>query len=282
MLRLADRLVYGDQAVPYEALADLSRRLADSASPDELPERVAESAGRAVGAERTRVLLGAPGDAASVVATACWPDPSQDSGRSPSVEIPVLDRGEQVGSIAVVMPPGRALRPAERQLLDDFAAQAGIAFRNAMLQTELAARVREVDLRSKDLLASRRRLVGAEDEERERLAGAIQRRVVPHLSPVVDELSGETDVHSPSLPRTLEQLIAQTEGALEELRTVCRGCSRRSCSAAVSFPRCPPNSMPRTRPPPWRSINRSPDGWTRRSRPLPTCSASKWRRPCRR
>ena len=223
VLRLADRLVYGDQAVPYEALADLSRRLADSASPDELPERVAESAGRAVGAERTRVLLGAPGDAASVVATACWPDPSQDSGRSPSVEIPVLDRGEQVGSIAVVMPPGRTLRPAERQLLDDFAAQAGIAFRNAMLQTELAARVREVDLRSKDLLASRRRLVGAEDEEHERLAGAIQRRVVPHLSPVVDELSGETDVHSPSLPRTLEQLIAQTEGALEELRTVCRG-----------------------------------------------------------
>ena len=32
VMLLADRLVYGEQAVPYEALADLSRRLADSPS----------------------------------------------------------------------------------------------------------------------------------------------------------------------------------------------------------------------------------------------------------
>ena len=39
------------------------------------------------------------------------------------------------------MPPGRALRTFERRLLEDVAAQAGVAFRNALLEAELAARV---------------------------------------------------------------------------------------------------------------------------------------------
>jgi GAF domain-containing protein len=53
----------------------------------------------------------------------------------------VLDIGEQVGSIEVTLPPGRTLRTFERQLLEDVAAQAGVAFRNALLQAELNARV---------------------------------------------------------------------------------------------------------------------------------------------
>jgi len=49
VMLLADRLVYGEQAVPYEALADLSRRLADSPSQDQLPSRVAAAVGRGRG-----------------------------------------------------------------------------------------------------------------------------------------------------------------------------------------------------------------------------------------
>ena len=58
VLRLADQLVYGNRAAPYEALASLSRRLADSPSPEALPARVAEATGRAVGASRTRCPAG--------------------------------------------------------------------------------------------------------------------------------------------------------------------------------------------------------------------------------
>lgn len=96
-----------------------------------------------------------------------------------------------------------------------------------MLQAELAARVREVDARSRELAASRRRLVGVEDEERERLAGAIQRRVVPHLSPIAAELSADLDVADPELPAVLDRLIGDAEKALEELRIVVRGVFRR-------------------------------------------------------
>ena len=108
-----------------------------------------------------------------------------------------------------------------------------------MLQAELAARVREVDARSRELAASRRRLVGVEDEERERLAGAIQRRVVPHLSPIAAELSADLDVADPELPAVLDRLIADAEKALEELRIVVRGVfpallQRRGLVAALS------------------------------------------------
>ena len=265
VLRLADQLVYGSRAAPYEALASLSRRLADSPSPDALPARVAEATGRAVGAARTKVWLGEPGGSSSVRA-ATWsvngpvdaaeptvptrPDLHTPPAQSPPVAgaplvLPVLDAGEQVGGIEVTMPAGRALRTFERDLLVDVAAQAGVAFRNAMLETELAARVTEGKAQSAELAASRRRLVSIEDDARERLAGAIRRRVVPHLAAIDRQLSpGPAQPTAADLTQTglppghpaepaepaaepgepnVPSLISETELALDELRTVCRG-----------------------------------------------------------
>ncbi len=131
--------------------------------------------------------------------------------------------GEQVGTITVLLPPGRDLRPFERELLDDVAAQAGVAFRNALLEAELAARVEQTEIQSAELAASRQRLVGVEDEARERLAGSISREVIPHLA-VVESALDDRDDGVPVPPAgLLDRLIAQTELALENLRTVCRG-----------------------------------------------------------
>ena len=60
VLRLADQLVYGNRAAPYEALASLSRRLADSPSPEPCRRGSPRPTGRAVGAARTVVRLGEP------------------------------------------------------------------------------------------------------------------------------------------------------------------------------------------------------------------------------
>ena len=87
--------------------------------------------------------------------------------------------GEQVGSIEVHHATGPDAATFERRLLEDVAAQAGVAFRNALLEAELAARVEQTEVQSAELAASRRRLVGVEDEARERLAGAIRRERRP-------------------------------------------------------------------------------------------------------
>jgi len=223
VLRLADRLVYGDRAEPYEALADLSRRLADSPTQGDLTHRVAEAAGTAVGAAQVRVQLGAS-DTDPVAAPACWPQ--RDVPSRPGVttiRLRVLDRGERVGSITVLMPPGRTLRPRDRELLTHFAGQAGMAFRNALLQADLAANVRELEQRSARLAESRRRLLVVEDEERAQLAQDIQTRVVPHLTPTITCLQPPPDTRDPALPALLDQLIAHTEVALDELRNVVHG-----------------------------------------------------------
>ena len=225
VLRLADRLVYGNRAAPYEALATLSRRLADSPSPDALPARVAEATGRSVGAAGIVVRLGKPGEPAQP-RSAAWsdtgsaPGPARTAGAT--LVLPVLDMAEQVGSIEVTMPPGRALRTFERDLLQDVAAQAGVAFRNALLEAELTARVEQGEALAAELSASRRRLLGVEDEARERLAGAIRSNVVPHLAAVDAELTTGPADDQP-LPDQLEPLIDEVEQAQQELRTVCRG-----------------------------------------------------------
>ena len=62
VLRVANRVAYGERAQPYEALADFSRDLARSPSPDTLLPAVAEAAGRAVSARGRRRHPRRPGD----------------------------------------------------------------------------------------------------------------------------------------------------------------------------------------------------------------------------
>ncbi|MET0865175.1 MAG: hypothetical protein ABWZ98_12650 [Nakamurella sp.] len=220
VLTLADQLVYGNRAAPYEALASLSRRLAESPSPEALPARVAEATGRSVGAAGVQVRLGDP-NGAPPVSSATWSDNGSSMRAGLTAQtFPVADLGDEVGSIEVTMPPGRALRIVERRLVEDVAGQAGVAFRNALLEAELAERVTQGKAQSANLAASRRRLLDVEDDARERLAGAIRRTVVPHLA-AVD--AGLRKVSDPTMPVALAPLIAETECALEELRTVCRG-----------------------------------------------------------
>ena len=76
--------------------------------------------------------------------------------------------GDQVGRIKVTMPPDVRYALFERNLLEDVAAQVASAFRNVPLEAELAARVEQGEATSAALAASRRRLVGVEDEARER------------------------------------------------------------------------------------------------------------------
>ena len=137
------------------------------------------------------------------------------------VVFPVVDMAEQVGSIEVTLPPGRSMRTSERHLLQDVAAQAGVAFRNALLEVELARQVAQSERQGAELAASRQRLLDAEDDARERLAGAIRRRVVPHLAAVGTDLA--TSRATAESGRELESLIGETQLALDELRAVCRG-----------------------------------------------------------
>jgi GAF domain-containing protein len=223
VVRVADRLSFGPAAVPYEALADFSRRLEDSAESLDLLPTVAEAAGHAVRARRATALLHVE---AGADLTAHWTSSGADDPIGSLVEVPVLDRGERLGSITVVMPAGHPLRSREQRLLADLADQAGLAFRNARLTAELSGQVVQLDRRNRELADSRRRLITAVDAERSRLERSIARQVVPHLTPLpgrLDQISAQ-DPGVPDLDQALlGPLMDSVNDALEALREITRG-----------------------------------------------------------
>ena len=218
VVRFANRLAYGARALPYEALSEFSRRLTEPPSPDLLLPAVAEAAGRAVSARSSTAKLQVPG---LVGISDTWPGPAEGP---PDYQVAVRQDGDTLGSIGVTMPKGRGLRPADDQLLHDLADQTALAFRNAAMQTELAGHVAALDQTTDALAESRRRIIAADDAARRRLESAISRDVLSLLRPMPERLrhlsvatSGNTATDE------LEQLVDETNVALESLRALTRG-----------------------------------------------------------
>jgi signal transduction histidine kinase len=219
VVRLANRFAYGARALPYEALSDFTRRLAETPSSESLLPAVAEAAGRAVSAQRATAVLTVSG---ARVVSGSWPH-DRPEGSTPH-EVPVQNGGETLGSIAVVMPRGRPLRAVDERLLEDLADQTALAFRNAAMQAQLAEHVTALDATTRELLASRRRMIEADDAARRILESAISRELLPHLSALPARLSGlrVRGTADTSLDE-LDQLVSQTNEALQSLRELTRG-----------------------------------------------------------
>ncbi len=221
VLRLADRLAYGPRAAPYEALADLTSRLAGAPPPDQLLAVTAAAAGSALAAQRATATLDL-GEGRPLEAVWAPGPASRPSSGGTTVE--VRDAGEVLGRITVVLPPGRQLRAADRSLLADLADQAAPALRNARLEAGLAASVAALDVRTTELARSRRRLVDARDTERRLLERAIATDVLPGLAALPGRLAaaGEAWGRGGSAP-DLEALITATTDLLEQLRELSHG-----------------------------------------------------------
>src|SRR6185295_13708157 len=106
-VRVADRAAFGRRAAPYEALAELSRRLGESPDPATLLPTVADAAAHAVGATLATAQLHVD---TGPDRSATWPPGAAAETGATLVEVPVLDHGDQLGTIAVATPAGRDLR----------------------------------------------------------------------------------------------------------------------------------------------------------------------------
>jgi signal transduction histidine kinase len=214
--RVADRLVYGDRASPYEVLASFSSQIGTTfATEDQLTE-MARMLGEGTGAARADVFLVVAGEERP---GATWPaDAPLDL--EPDLRVPVVHHGEQLGVLAVTKPRNDPLTTQEEKLTVDLAAQAGIALRNVGLTRELLARVDE-------LRASRQRLVTAQDEERRRIErdlhdGAQQQLVALKIKLGLARMQAE-DEGATETAAQLTALAAEAGEALETLRDLAHG-----------------------------------------------------------
>ena len=207
--RIADRIVFGKRATPYEVLTEFSSRVAETYAAEDVLARMAQVLGEAVGANAATVWLGTVRRARPV---ATWPSSAVTDGALPDSAIEVRHQGTTLGALSVVMPTRDPMTPAKERLIRDLAGQAGLVLRNAAL--------------IEDLRASRQRLVAAQDQERRRIErnihdGAQQQLVALAVKlKLTDALVGadEGRVHA-----MLADLQTETNQALEDLRDLARG-----------------------------------------------------------
>jgi signal transduction histidine kinase len=219
--RVANRFVYGKRATPYEVMSSFGHRMAAVPSVDDVLPDMAETAARGVGASAARVtLLLGDGSRRSVT----WPAGEQVV--EPTFLLPVGHAGERIGEIAIVKPANESLRPAERALLEDLAGNAGPALHNVLLASDLETKARELASQTIEIERSRERLVTARDAQRRRLERELRDGVGTELAGIRDEIGADAErvEREPDVVRrSLDDLGARANAALEELREVARG-----------------------------------------------------------
>jgi signal transduction histidine kinase len=220
--RLANRLVYGERATPYEVLSEFSGRMAIAFATEDLLPRMARMVAEGTSAARVDVWLKVGSE---LLREASWPDRNGQPASAPVIDgdsvsiegndaaVLVRHQGEVLGVIGVTKSPGDAMGATESKLLQDLASQAGLVLRNVRLIEELRS--------------SRQRLVSAQDEERRRLErnlhdGAQQRLVsiALVLRMAKHHLNDDGDT---KVGKTLDQAAEQLALALQELRELARG-----------------------------------------------------------
>ena len=217
--KLADRIVYGDRASPYDLVATFSERLDEASLPEILP-RMANLVAEGTGAQRVGIWLRAGGELHAVAgwpSTGTHPPVRVEGGELPGLgagqAFAVRDREDLLGAISVEMPPQEPMTPATQRLLSDLSGQAALVLRNIALVEELQR--------------SRQRLVASQDEERRRLErdlhdGAQQRLVTLSLDLRMarERADARGDVELTTRLATAEQGLARS---LAELRELARG-----------------------------------------------------------
>jgi signal transduction histidine kinase len=226
--KIANRLVYGQRATPYEVLTAFSDQVAEAYAADEVLPRMARVLQEATGAQSATVWLKGP---TALRAAATHPNAetstpvllpmSQGLPEIPgaTISVPVEHQGSLLGALSVVKRRGDPVTATEQKLIDDLAQQAGLVLRNVGLASELRHRLDE-------LRSSRQRLVRAQDEERRRIERNLHDGAQQHLVALKVKL-GLAQIlvaTSPEKARvTVVQLKADADEALETLRDLARG-----------------------------------------------------------
>jgi signal transduction histidine kinase len=222
--RLANRVVYGRRATPYQVLSDFARRIGGAYSHEDVLPQMAQTVAAGTGAEQVVVWLRVDDQLHPVASSGGSPPAVPPHAGGPPVDgqavpalpgadlsVPVVHGGDLLGTISVRMPKGEPLRPAGQQLVADVASQAGLVLANASLV--------------EDLRASRQRLLAAQDEARRRLERNIHDGAQQDLVALAIKLrlAGMTVEDLAEAKQVFGELHTDAAGALENLRDLARG-----------------------------------------------------------
>ena len=225
---LANRIVYGQRATPYQVLADFAQDMAGQLDAGVALERMASVLAGATGAVQVEVWARVGPQLRPQVT---WPS---GSTRSTAVQltgsdalpafgaavraVAVRHTGELLGAITLLKPMNEPVSATEDKLLEHLASQAGLVLRNVRLTAELQATI-------DDLRASRRRLVQAQDVERQRIERNLHDGAQQQLVALTVQLRLLEDAAEDSgeVRHMTAQIRDGLHAALDDLRALARG-----------------------------------------------------------
>lgn len=214
--RLANRLVYGVRAVPYEVLADFTSRLDGRENSLQLLPVMARMLAQGTGSDAATVWLHENG---REIAASSFPEHQDVAPETATRSVLLQHAGANLGTLAVARKSGEALSPTEERLMDGLASQAGLVLHSAGLQDELSRRM--IELRQ-----SRHRLVTAQDEARRRLERDLHDGAQQNLVSLRMKLGLAASL-ARDKPGSLEPLLQEMQSelgdALDSLRNLARG-----------------------------------------------------------
>jgi signal transduction histidine kinase len=230
---VCNRIVFGQQMSPRDAVRSLVDRFSGVGDVDELTEltRVVVASTRATRAE---IWLAAPDE---LVLLARHPVDASAPARRPLSRVtvdacretlhpaqswPVLHEGVLLAVIAVSTPRGTSLRRQEHRLLSDLSHHAGLLVRNAQLTVDLERELEVVLARAAELETSRQAVVDAQDRQRRRLERDVHDGAQQQLVALLIMLRGRvrrlrSDPRTPMDVTDLRSVLEEAAGTLSRL-----------------------------------------------------------------
>jgi signal transduction histidine kinase len=218
--RMANRLVYGRKAAPYEALIRMTEQMRGAQPIENILPSIAETVASATGARgvliRLMLSLGQTLEGE-------WSSVGLHVEGDPSKVFPIHKDESQIGEMEVVKRKGESINEEDESILKALMPRISLALENMRLALELRDRLEQRQAQAAALQESLRRMTNA--TLRTRLA--FQREVHGAVASNLSEIQGLMPEAGAASVEELAQLIdaasRKTDEALEKVREIARG-----------------------------------------------------------